>query len=88
MTCERCQGLVVDEYGEVRCMNCGARPFEILREPEPAKQGRRRRCSNCKEAAVVGHNYCQHHLDYFVEYGRKKKMQMEQAQLLMQEGLA
>lgn len=85
MRCEKCQGLVVNDYGEVRCMNCGARPFEILREPEPAKQGRRRLCSNCKDDAAVGHRYCQRHLDYFVEYGRKKKAQRDEAQRLMQE---
>lgn len=67
-------------------MNCGARPMELLREPEAAKQGRRRQCSNCKEDAVVRHNYCQRHLDYFVEHGRKKKAQRDEMRVLLQEG--
>lgn len=88
MRCEKCQGLVVNDYGDVRCMNCGNRPLELLREPEPATQGRRRQCSNCKAAAKVGHNYCQEHLDYFVEHRLKKKAQMEQLEGLMQELLS
>lgn len=85
MTCARCHGLVVNDYGDVRCMNCGARPCQVLREPEQAPQGRRRGCSNCAEDAVVGHHYCQRHLDYFVERRRSKKAQMDEAQRLVQE---
>ena len=25
MTCHRCQGLIVDDAGDVRCLNCGHR---------------------------------------------------------------
>lgn len=25
MTCVRCQGLIVDNYGDVHCLNCGYR---------------------------------------------------------------
>ena len=82
---EECQGLVVNDYADVRCVNCGARPFEILREPEPAKQGLRRQCSNCKDDAKAGHNYCQRHLDYFVERRRAKLTQADEAQRLMRE---
>lgn len=85
LTCTRCQGFVMTDCEETRCLNCGCRPLDVRREPEDAKRGRRRRCTNCKENAVVWHNYCQRHLDYFVEYGRKKKAQLEQAQLLMRE---
>jgi len=28
MTCDRCQGLILDEYGDVRCVNCGHRVIE------------------------------------------------------------
>lgn len=31
MRCVKCQGLVVNEYGDVRCLNCGRRYFP----PEP-----------------------------------------------------
>ena len=85
MRCGKCQGLIVTEYEESRCLNCGCRPFEVVRAPDEPKQGLRRRCTNCQEKAVAGHNYCQTHLDYFVEYGRNKKTQREQAQRLMQE---
>lgn len=84
MTCKKCRGLVVNDFGDVRCMNCGNRPLELLREPEPATQGRRRQCSNCKDDAVVGHHYCQAHLDYFIEHRRNKKAQLDEAQRLMQ----
>ena len=30
MTCPKCQGLVVEDYGEHRCIQCGCRPFEKL----------------------------------------------------------
>lgn len=33
MTCGRCEGLLVDEFGETRCLNCGHRP--IGKEPQP-----------------------------------------------------
>lgn len=85
MTCEKCQGLVVNDYGDVRCMNCGARPLVVLRAPEEPKQGRRRSCSNCKALAAAGHNYCQRHLDYFVERRLQKRAQQDEAQRLMQE---
>ena len=26
MLCPKCKGLMVDEWGDVRCLNCGARP--------------------------------------------------------------
>ena len=42
MRCDKCHGLVVDEYTEIRCLNCGSRPFEVLRHPEKAPQGRRK----------------------------------------------
>ncbi|NOT95441.1 MAG: hypothetical protein HOP00_03925 [Nitrospira sp.] len=85
MRCEKCQGLIVNEYGDVRCMNCGARPGVVLRDPEPDKRVRRRGCSNCAEYAVVGHHYCQHHLDYFVERRLQKRAQQDEAQRLMRE---
>lgn len=85
MTCARCQGLVVNDYGDVRCMNCGARPLVVLRAHEEPKQGRRRSCSNCKGDAKAGHNYCQRHLDYFVERRRAKLAQADEALRLMQE---
>ncbi|MDP3595368.1 MAG: hypothetical protein Q8S75_00045, partial [Nitrospirota bacterium] len=81
------QGLVVDDFGDVRCMNCGARPLVVLRAPEEPRQGRRRPCSNCKDDAKAGHHYCQRHLDYFTEYRRQKKERMDEAQHLMQESV-
>lgn len=28
MSCKKCCGLVVEDHGEWRCLNCGCRPFE------------------------------------------------------------
>lgn len=36
MRCERCQGLVVREHGESRCVNCGHRPEQIA-TPVPCR---------------------------------------------------
>jgi len=72
LICTRCQGFVMTDQYETRCLNCGARPFEVRRNLEPPKQGRRRRCGNCHEPAIAGHHYCQMHLDYFKAYKMKR----------------
>lgn len=72
-TCSRCQGFVMTDQYETRCLNCGNRPYELLREPEPDRRGRRLACSNCRQPVVEGHNYCQEHLDYFKAYHRTRK---------------
>lgn len=30
MQCKKCHGLVVEDHGEHRCLNCGARPYQVL----------------------------------------------------------
>lgn len=30
MSCKKCHGLVVEDHGEHRCLNCGARPYQVL----------------------------------------------------------
>ena len=50
MTCPKCQGLVVEDYGEHRCIQCGCRPFEKLITVK---------CSNPDCFALPElHNYC------------------------------
>lgn len=38
MRCDKCQGLVISEYGEARCLNCGRRPCDALRAMEPVAE--------------------------------------------------
>ena len=82
LVCGRCKGFLLTDQEETRCLNCGDRPYEKARAPEPPPQGRRRRCSNCQEDAVVGKHYCRRHLDYFAQYGRKQKAQRDEAAAL------
>lgn len=35
MTCTKCGGLVIDDCGDERCLNCGRRVTDPAREPEP-----------------------------------------------------
>lgn len=37
MTCPRCQGLVIDDAGTVRCLNCGWRPT-VAYVPPPVER--------------------------------------------------
>lgn len=85
MRCTKCQGLVLNEYGDVRCLNCVNRPCQVLREPERAPQGRRSRCKDCQNEAEPGRNHCRPHLEYFVEYTRKRKAKLDEARLLILE---
>lgn len=74
MTCPRCKGLVVNQYGEVRCLLCGYyhTPYaETIREPYWRKASRP--CRNCKQDAIFGKSYCQVHLDYMVNYKRSRR---------------
>lgn len=44
MTCPRCHGLVVDNYGEPYCLNCGHRTVDVGREAvteEVVRDGKR-----------------------------------------------
>jgi len=52
MRCSKCHGLVVNEYDDIRCVNCGCRPFEVPRHPEKAPQWQgsvKPECSNEEE---------------------------------------
>lgn len=33
MTCPRCQGLIVDDWGDTKCCNCGFRPTSAYVPP-------------------------------------------------------
>lgn len=50
MSCKKCCGLVVEDHGEWRCLNCGCRPFETRITVK---------CSNPDCFALPElHNYC------------------------------
>lgn len=54
MRCKRCNGLIIDEYGPRRCINCGYDP-DMKASPTPCQfQG-------CREIPVHG-TICTHHL--------------------------
>jgi hypothetical protein len=55
MTCTKCAGLIVTEYDESRCMNCGFRPSVVLRMPEIFRV----KCMYCSSPPVVGRKSCQ-----------------------------
>ena len=81
--CPKCQGFVINDFGDVRCMNCGLRPLVVTRPPDP--EPTRRRCSSCTNEAVEGKRTCQAHLDYFRDYKLKKKARVEEARDLVLE---
>lgn len=58
MTCPKCQGLLIDEHDETRCLNCGYRVLQVA--PTPickfhASKGR------CIKTAMKHSNYCNQH---------------------------
>lgn len=52
MRCQKCKGLVVNEYGDARCLNCGARYHDA---PSVAICASKRPCG--KDAGPNG--YCE-----------------------------
>lgn len=82
--CCRCGGFVLNEYGTVRCLNCGNYLFEPFVPHEINMIGRIKPCyqrekSGCKNMAVDGHEHCQAHLDYFKFYSRLKRARLKGA---------
>lgn len=57
MICPRCSGLVVDEYGDRRCLVCGYHDAPPL-EPQVCK-GTLKTQGRCVKAPARGSDYCQ-----------------------------
>ena len=57
MTCDKCGGLVVHEYEEIRCLNCG-KQFDAVKEDETMSQ----KCAEkwCRRPAV-SNGVCEQH---------------------------
>lgn len=58
MRCPKCQGLIVQEYEEARCLNCSYRPVPI--EPAPICRGMNKN-GQCPKPAIRRSNYCLQH---------------------------
>lgn len=86
MTCPRCTGLVITQYGETRCLLCGyyprpAEPLDVLL-PNPARQWDSTLCSACHtRSAVRGKAQCMvcRGRDRGEEHGAKVKAGMRAA---------
>ena len=68
LTCTRCQGFVMTDPYDTRCLNCGNRPLDVLRPPEAAPQGRRKMkapgtCRTCLNEAEPDKQQCRPCLD-------------------------
>lgn len=63
MRCVKCDGCVVLDGGERRCLNCGARPDLALRMAEPdAVVDRCKYSKRCEEPRAAGRLMCRRHL--------------------------
>lgn len=62
MTCARCGGLVVTEYGARRCVNCGHDPDLVLRPPNASEAGEATTC-RCGKPSWPGKSRCRECLD-------------------------
>lgn len=59
MICEKCQGLIVDEHDEPRCINCGRRPGTPLRAIQASDEVERPvKCRNCARPPALGRKFC------------------------------
>lgn len=79
MRCPKCQGCVVFDGEERRCVNCGHRPDLIVRviEPEPDVL----RCTynrSCDEPRVLGRLMCRPHLRHCVERAKAYQARMRE----------
>lgn len=74
MTCPRCQGCVVTQYDETRCMNCGWMQNEPLSVPAREPYWRIGKCLNCRRKAANGKKHCQVCMDYMVQYRKQRKV--------------
>lgn len=67
-----CGGFVVHEFGDIRCVSCGWRDNPPY--PEKIRDAYDKiKCRNCQQTPVKGKTYCQHHLDYMIDYHRKTR---------------
>lgn len=59
MICPRCQGFMLGDYGDVRCLNCSHRLFG----PEPIRlcQWQNKLAGQCTKNPMRGSDYCQEH---------------------------
>jgi hypothetical protein len=73
MNCPRCSGLIVTQYDETRCLQCGwydNPPYaESIRDAYDKIC-----CRNCKRKPVKGKSLCQSCLDYQVDYRKKQAL--------------
>ncbi len=72
MICPRCQGFVLMQFEETRCLSCGwydNPPYqECIRDPYD-----RIKCRNCANKAVPGKGLCEPCLEYQRTYHRTMK---------------
>ena len=55
MRCIRCQGCMIDDFGDVRCLNCGHRPCEM----RPALADERKLEGNMAIGGTCSKNGCE-----------------------------
>lgn len=55
MACSKCGGLIVDDHGDVRCLNCGSRLF--VPEATPICRGLKK-SGRCTKKAMRNSPYC------------------------------
>ena len=72
--CGRCAGLIVREYDEIRCLNCGYRPeMPVQEEPNsnPLRQWTPIPCRICGCSSVRGYDLCRPHCRRLGEIGTR-----------------
>ena len=61
MRCPKCAGLIIDNYDDRFCLNCGWRPVQIVAEPilfNPNRSWTPGVCEICQQSAMRNKPYC------------------------------
>lgn len=80
MNCPKCQGLVMQDYDEWKCINCGCRPFEVTRPAPVEPDAPPTRCACGKADKLPRRTICKHCL-----YARDARAQERKKRLPLHE---
>ena len=77
MNCSRCQSLMFNEFGEIRCYACGHRHYDQIESPlvvNPNRPWLPGTCKLCREKARGLEPYCRPCKGLLIKAGMSEKM--------------
>lgn len=80
MTCTKCHGFVMHDYDELRCLNCGARPLQVIRPAPVDPTDPAQRCACGKANKMPRRTICKYCL-----YDRSKLAQDRKKRMPLKE---